>query len=254
MLAQLRLWALPTWRQNRCDWLEFTARANYHTPGAEALCDQTGNSTGIDVKKALTRLLASASLVLTLAVISPTQVLADGDAERGKVLAYTCLGCHGIPGYRNAYPSYRVPKLGGQSGAYLELALKAYRSGERDHPTMRAQAASLSDADISDLAAYFVSKGEPAITAATGPAPEKTALCTACHGDNGVGLTPEWPTLSGQHEDYLIDALKQYQGNTVSKRNNGVMAGIVTTLTEAEIKQLADYYASFGGLYTTREE
>ena len=67
------------------------------------------------------------------------------------------MGCHGIPKYNNAYPTYRVPKLGGQPAAYLASALKAYRSGERPHPTMHAQAASLSDQDIADIAAFLSS-------------------------------------------------------------------------------------------------
>jgi len=67
-----------------------------------------------------------------------------------------CAGCHGIPGYKTAYPEvYHVPKLGGQSPAYLVNALKAYRSGERQHPSMRGIAASLSDKDMEELAAYY---------------------------------------------------------------------------------------------------
>ena len=69
----------------------------------------------------------------------------------------TCTGCHGIPGYNNIYPTYKVPKIGGQNYEYLTAALKAYREGERDHPTMRLQAESLSDRDIEDVAAYFAS-------------------------------------------------------------------------------------------------
>ena len=42
---------------------------------------------------------------------------AEGDAKRGKVLAYTCHGCHGVPDYKNAFPNYSVPKLGGQNAA-----------------------------------------------------------------------------------------------------------------------------------------
>lgn len=80
---------------------------------------------------------------------------AAGDVATGKVKADTCMGCHGIVGYTNAYPTYRVPRLGGQHAAYLESALKAYRSGDRKHPTMQAQAASMSDQDIADLAAWL---------------------------------------------------------------------------------------------------
>lgn len=80
-----------------------------------------------------------------------------GDAARGRQLAYTCVGCHGVPGYENAYPTYRVPRLGGQSEVYLVNALTAYRNGDRPHPTMQAQAESFSEADIADLAAFLSS-------------------------------------------------------------------------------------------------
>ena len=67
-----------------------------------------------------------------------------------------CVGCHGIPGWRTAFPEvYKVPKLGGQHEAYLAKALQEYRSGARSHPSMRAIATSLSDKDIVDLAAYY---------------------------------------------------------------------------------------------------
>jgi cytochrome c553 len=72
-----------------------------------------------------------------------------------------CIGCHGIPGYKTAYPVvYHVPKLGGQSPTYIVNALKAYRAGERNHPSMRGIAASLSDKDIEDLAAYYGGNGK----------------------------------------------------------------------------------------------
>lgn len=81
----------------------------------------------------------------------------QGDIERGRQLTYTCQGCHGVRGYENAYPSYHVPKIGGQSEAFLVNALTAYRNGERQHPTMQAQAESFSEADIADIAAFISS-------------------------------------------------------------------------------------------------
>jgi len=95
-----------------------------------------------------------------LALLSAPGALAAGDAEAGRLKANTCMGCHGIPGYTNAYPTYRVPKLGGQRADYLAAALKAYRSGERPHETMRAQAANLSDQDIADIAVFLESVPE----------------------------------------------------------------------------------------------
>ena len=72
-----------------------------------------------------------------------------------------CIGCHGIPGYHTAFPAvYHVPKIGGQHAAYIAQALHEYKNGDRTHPSMRAIAASLTDEDIANLAAYF-SQGGP---------------------------------------------------------------------------------------------
>ncbi len=98
--------------------------------------------------------IAAALLIMSGASVNAG---ASGDPESGRLKAATCMGCHGAPGMRNAYPGYRVPKLGGQHAQYLADALKGYRDGLRSHPTMRAQAASLSDEDIADIAAYFAS-------------------------------------------------------------------------------------------------
>lgn len=89
-------------------------------------------------------------------LLANAPVRAEGDAAAGDLKNAICEGCHGIEGFRTAYPTvYSVPMLGGQSAAYIVAALKAYRSGDRNHPTMKAIAASLSDEDISDLAAYY---------------------------------------------------------------------------------------------------
>jgi cytochrome c553 len=86
---------------------------------------------------------------------------AEGDVAAGKQKNAMCQGCHGVPGFRTAYPEvYSVPKIGGQNAAYLVSALKAYRSGDRSHPTMVAIAASLSDQDIADLAAFYAQGGK----------------------------------------------------------------------------------------------
>ncbi len=79
-----------------------------------------------------------------------------GNAQAAKMKVTTCMGCHGIKGYRASFPEvYRVPMLGGQSKKYIEAALHAYKQGSRKHATMRSIAASLSDQDIADLAAYY---------------------------------------------------------------------------------------------------
>ena len=71
-----------------------------------------------------------------------------------------CIGCHGIPGYKTAFPDvYHVPMIAGQQPAYIVAALKAYKSGDRSHPSMRGIAASLSEEDMQKLADYY---GRPA--------------------------------------------------------------------------------------------
>ncbi|GGZ56192.1 cytochrome C4 [Lysobacter xinjiangensis] len=80
---------------------------------------------------------------------------AKGDPARGRELVFTCKGCHGVTGYKNAYPNYHVPRIAGQSEQYLVNALTGYREGSRKHPTMQAQAQSLSEKDIADIAAYL---------------------------------------------------------------------------------------------------
>ena len=102
-----------------------------------------------------TMLIGAAVTGIALAVAAPAY--ADGDAAKGRVKAITCMGCHGIPGYHNAYPNYPVPRVGGQHPEYIVIALKAYKSGQRGHKTMQAQAASLSEQDMQDIAAYFAS-------------------------------------------------------------------------------------------------
>ncbi len=85
----------------------------------------------------------------------------EGDPARAEKHLSACIGCHGIAGYRTAFPTvYSVPKLGGQHEAYLVSALKAYRDGGRSHPSMQAIAASLSDQDMADLAAYYARGGQ----------------------------------------------------------------------------------------------
>ena len=89
------------------------------------------------------------------AAAATTAPASKGNAATGKQLTYTCQGCHGVTGYKNAYPSYHVPKLVGQSEQYLLNALTEYKKGTRKHPTMQAQAQSFSDQDIADIAAYL---------------------------------------------------------------------------------------------------
>lgn len=110
---------------------------------------------------AMRNLILSAACLAAVAgtAVEAADALASGDVEAGRLKAYTCTGCHGIPGYNNVYPTYKVPKIAGQNEQYLSAALKAYQAGERHHATMELQAKSLSDQDIEDIAAYFATLG-----------------------------------------------------------------------------------------------
>lgn len=114
-------------------------------------------------KPTMTRAFLLASSLFALGLFASSTALAQaaatGDATAGKIKGYTCTGCHGITGWRNAYPSYHVPKIGGQNYDYIVAALTEYKGGQRKHPTMQAQGESLSEQDIRDIAAWISSVG-----------------------------------------------------------------------------------------------
>ncbi|HET8691602.1 MAG TPA: cytochrome c [Steroidobacteraceae bacterium] len=189
--------------------------------------------------------------VAWLAVI-PLAAVAEDAPAKGAQLAYTCLGCHGIENYKNSYPKYSVPKLGGQHKAYIEAALKEYRDGSRWHPTMHGYASTLSDEDIAELAAWFSSRAsKPADNIVAGTPPAKASICVACHGQNGFGTMDEYPNLAGQHEDYLAQALNDYRRG---KRKNPIMQPFASQLTPEEIAELAKFFAAQEGLKTPHQE
>lgn len=190
-------------------------------------------------------LLIATTLVAT---IGAQPAAAQADEDQGRQIGFTCLGCHGIEGQRNAYPSFRVPRLGGQGRDYIETALKAYRAGTRSHPTMHAQASSLNDEDIANLLAWLETTGSARdVATAEQVAGSAAETCIACHGADSEGVVPQPPVLAGQHADYLVHALKQYQDGT---RSGNVMAAFAASLTEADMAMIADYYADQDGLET----
>lgn len=194
--------------------------------------------------------------VALAAAATLAQAQVKGDAKAGEKKNAMCIGCHGIEGYQASFPQiYRVPKISGQNGKYLVAALEAYRKGDRQHPTMRAIAGSLTDQDIADLSAYYESHGvakEAAAAATTQvelPAAlkDKLAVCVACHGTNFNNTTdPANPRLAGQYADYLSVSLRAYQteGKHMVGRSNATMAGMAKPLKDAEIEQIAKFISS----------
>jgi cytochrome c553 len=165
-----------------------------------------------------------------------------GDPVHGKAISYTCLGCHGVDGYRNAYPNYSVPKLVGQHPEYIIAALQEYRGDQRSHVTMHAQAQSLSDQDMADIASYFSGKVlTPAAAPANAPpAPAAVAICAACHGATGISVVPNYPNLAGQHADYLKREIAEYKDGG---RKNAIMSGMAVTIKDSDVDALADYFS-----------
>jgi cytochrome c553 len=191
---------------------------------------------------------AGTALLIVAVSLAAAPAAQAGDAARGEKLAYTCMGCHGVEFYKNAYPSYSVPKLGGQNAPYIVAALEEYQSGDRMHPTMRGFASSLTDEDRADLAAFFHSRAPAAATAEpVGKAPEKAQICVACHGTSGRGTTPDYPNIGGQHADYIVQALNDYRRG---KRKNPIMAPFAQQLSKDEIEALAEYFSAQEGLVT----
>lgn len=198
------------------------------------------------------------ALALATALLLAPAHAAGGDVARGEKQAAMCIGCHGIPGYQASFPEiHRVPMISGQSAAYINKALQAYAKGERKHPTMKGIAASLSEQDMADLAAFYAQHG-PAKAApeqVAAPSAEVAKLldkgaCVSCHGANfSKALTPEYPKLAGQHADYLYVALKSYktEGAGTHGRGNAIMAGQVKQFSNAELKAIAKYLGSLPG-------
>lgn len=198
------------------------------------------------------KFLLSITVGLTM-IFASFAGFAAGDIEAGKAAATTCMGCHGASGMRNAYPTFRIPKLGGQQAEYLALALKAYQSGERIHPTMQAQAGALNDSEITNLAAYLSRLDAPASSelgdgdAKAGEA--KAQVCTSCHGaGGGKPISPQYPILAGQYPDFLAHALSGYKSGA---RNNAIMKGFASALSDADIQDLAAYFGSQASILST---
>jgi cytochrome c553 len=184
------------------------------------------------------------------------------NVTQGEQKAAMCIGCHGIIGYQASFPEvYKVPMIGGQGAKYIVSALNAYKKGDRKHPSMRAIAASLSDADMADVAAWYEKQGsagssvKPVANAsqqAPAPSPEVAALltkgaCVSCHGaDFNKPIDPTYPKLAGQHADYLFAALRAYatEGKAQHGRSNAIMAGQVKQFRRDELKAMANYLST----------
>ena len=203
--------------------------------------------------------LSALTLACTLGFSAHGQDI-KGDAKAGEKKIAMCIGCHGIAGYQASFPEiYKVPKIAGQSAAYIVSALTGYQKGDRKHPTMRGMADNLSEQDMTDIAVYYAALGKvegapPLGKAADGNASAAALVakgaCGSCHGESlNQPIDPSYPKIAGQHADYLFVALKSYktEGHATWGRANPIMGGVAKQFTNAELKELARYVSALPG-------
>ena len=210
----------------------------------------------------MNKVLLSASILVVASVTALSAYAQEikGDALAGSKKNALCVGCHGIVGYHIGFPEvHRVPKISGQGAKYISAALSAYKKGERKHPSMKTVAASLTEQDIADLAAYYETSGSATVSVAPAEAAAGTVKamelvakggCTACHGVNfSKPIDPTYPKIAGQHGDYLYVALKSYRVTDKPQigRSHPIMGGIAKQFSNADMKELANYIGSLPG-------
>jgi cytochrome c553 len=187
-----------------------------------------------------------------------------GDAPAGQAKSVVCAACHGPRGVAIA-PNF--PNLAGQSATYLYVQLKTLKNGQRKDPIMSGQAATLSDADMRNLATYYASlPAKPAGQAdatsrggqlfLSGDPAQGVPPCQGCHGPTGQGPRvypsdapqPPWstfPRLRGQSAIYVTKALGDFSSGARSGTSNAlIMHGVAKTLGPADIHALSTYIAT----------
>jgi len=169
---------------------------------------------------------------------APAQTPAKGNAARGKAASAACAGCHGEQGV-SSNPAN--PSLAGQDAEYFAAAMRAYKDGTRSEETMKLVAGQVADSVIADLAAYYAGH-QPRQPKVVKPLTleQWVQRCDRCHGLNGNSTDPRAPALAAQRLEYLQKAMQAYQGG---ERRNSVMAAMSGSLTNADVANLAAYYA-----------
>ncbi|MDE2626480.1 MAG: cytochrome c4 [Burkholderiales bacterium] len=184
-------------------------------------------------------------LALWLAV---TTAGAAVDLAAGAAKAQVCFACHGPQGVSQ---TAQTPSLAGQPDGFLQWQLVFFRSGVRKNPVMQPMAASLTDDDIRNLAAYFAAQKPPAAgsngaaDAALYAAGQQLALrnrCASCHRDDYAGMQAAARTAA-QREDYLLSALRAFKAGTRTGGGVAAMPDVVYPLGDDELRALAHFMA-----------
>ena len=191
-----------------------------------------------------------AIILMSVSLASVAQ--AAGNAAAGeKIVTGVCAACHGVDG--NSVITTN-PKLAQQHPEYIAKQLANFKSGERKNAVMSGMAASLSQEDMANVAAYFGSqkaKVGSAKTNAAGSLGEKiyrggiasvgVPACASCHGATGAGIPVQFPRLSGQHADYVVTQLKAFYSGERANDNAKVMRMIAAKMSDADMAAVADY-------------
>lgn len=176
----------------------------------------------------------------------------NGDPVAGKVKSQDCQGCHGVDGNST---DEQIPKLAGQYDIYIIKQLRNYQAGIRSHEIMNAMAATLSERDMEDIAAYFANqppmKGNGSVPNEAGKniflkgnLSQMVMACVHCHGAGGKGLfpdTPMFPVIGGQHKAYLLKQLTDFKNDDRDNSPNEIMNRIVRSLSDSDLEALAEY-------------
>ena len=161
-----------------------------------------------------------------------------GDRDAGRKLASQCSTCHGRDGYAQIPIA---PHIGGEPAEYIRNQLTAFRDGTREHEMMSIVARMLSDEQIADLAAWYSGhKVQVELKQDPSDAPEQ---CVACHGADGLHVYKDAPNLAGEANIYIDTQLKAFRNG---KREHEIMTPIAQTLSDEEIRAIADWYADIG--------
>ena len=204
--------------------------------------------------------VAATAVISTAAFAQEPATPAPGapNLDRAKqIVTQVCAACHGADG-NSALPAN--PVLAGQIGDYITLQLAHFKAGIRVNPTMQAMAATLSDADMQALGAYFsqqTPKGNAAKDATLaksgqrlwrgGNASTHVPACAGCHSPTGAGVPKNYPRLAGQYGDYVYAQLKAFKSGERGADKAGkdvnvrIMGAIAQNMTDDEMKAVADY-------------
>lgn len=201
-----------------------------------------------------------AMVLLTAAAFSAQAETASakGDAAKAQTIAnQVCAACHAADG-NSAAPAN--PKLAGQPAEYITKQLQNFKAavqdpnkvGVRKSPVMGAMVASLSDADMLNLGAYYASKAIKPGTAKApyadgkkvyrgGNAATGVPACASCHGPAGAGIPSQYPRLGGQHADYILAQLKAFRSGERSNDAGSMMRKIANKMSDQEMQAVANY-------------